>query len=165
MTYALVIDNEIQAVGRLPGSARIVESGRWLCPPGGLAAASVEQQQACGWFAVTDTPPRFDAATEILVRGDVVLVEGSPVRDYTVRSKTVDEIAADADTADRDAKRASVAQAVGWLRTQAETARSTTATTQNAVPVLNGVIDNVGLFYDHFADFLEAHRFDSAGEG
>lgn len=96
MTYALVIDNEIQAVGRLPGSARLVATGVWFCPHGGLVNASTAEQEACGWFAVTDTPPSYNTATEVLTRGDVILVAGRPVRQYTKRAKTAEELAADA---------------------------------------------------------------------
>lgn len=166
MTFALVLDDEIQAVGRLPGSARLVETGQWFCPPGGLKNATTAEQEACGWFAVIDAPPTFDEATEALERGDVELVAGVPTRAYTKRAKTAEELAAEADDADRNTKGVTVAQAIPWLRQQAETARGVTVTSTNAVAVLGGLVKNVGQFYDHFADFLEARRFDqTAGNG
>ncbi len=65
-----------------------------------------------------------------------------------------------ADDTARETKAVTVAQAIPWLRTQAETARNTTVTQGNAVAVLGALVTNVGKFYDRFADFLEAQRFD-----
>lgn len=53
----------------------------------------------------------------------------------------------------RDAR---VAAAIPVLRTWASTARSTTATSGNAVAVVNGILANLGTFYDNFADLLQS---------
>jgi hypothetical protein len=161
--YALVINGTIQSVGRLPLSARRLDNGNWVM---GLATASPALVAACGYFAVLDMVPAYDSATEVLERGDVFLSDPStPVVAYTIRPKTADELAADADAANRLAKGVNVGQAITWLRNQSNTAESTTATSGNAVAVLNGVLDNLAIFYDGFADLLEHLRLDQLGEG
>jgi hypothetical protein len=69
-------------------------------------------------------------------------------------------LAAEADTADRDAKRASVAAAIPWLRAQADAGRAVTVTAGNAQATLANLVDIVAEFFDHFADLLEAQRVD-----
>lgn len=161
MTYALVIENEIQSVGRLPNSARRLDTRAWVM---GLADASPALVAACGYFEVLDMRPEYDPATEVLERGDVVLSDPTtPVREYTIRDKTAEELAAEADAAEREAKAVQVGQAVTWLRTQADTARSVTVTNTNAVAILGAVVDNLAVFYDGFADLLEALRMDERG--
>jgi hypothetical protein len=164
MTFALVLDDTVVSVGRLPGSARLLDGGAWFCPPGGLANATQVERELCGWFAVVDAPPQFDVATEVRSRGDVSLVAGVPTRSYTVRAKTPEELAAEADVAERRVKAASVALAVPWLREQSDIAAGLTVTAGNANALLAGLIDNVGQFYGYFADLLEAQRFDEAPE-
>lgn len=119
MAFAFVVDGVLQAVGRLPGSARLLDTGEWFMPPGGLRAASEADRAACGWFQVTDVSPLFDSATQVLERGAVVLVDGFPVVDYTVRDKTPEELAADAQTAadetERDAARNAIANLDAYL--------------------------------------------------
>ena len=159
--YALIVDGEIESVGRLPNSARRLDTRDWVM---GLADAPSKLVAACGYFAVVDQPPQYDAATEVLERGDVFLSDpSSPVVGYTVRDKTAAELAAEADEAARETKAVNVGQAVGWLRTQADTARGVNVTTANAVQVVNGIVDNLAVFYDGFADLLEALRMDQRG--
>jgi hypothetical protein len=92
--YALVIEGEIQSVGRLPTSARRLDDGNWVM---GLATASPGLIAACGYFLVLDMHPTYDSATEVLERGDVFLSDPStPVVAYTIRPKTAEELAAEA---------------------------------------------------------------------
>lgn len=49
-----------------------------------------------------------------------------------------------------------IAAAIPVLRQWANDAETTTATTQNAVAVLNVVLDRLGVFFDNFADLLES---------
>jgi hypothetical protein len=86
--FALVVNNAIQAVGRLPDSARRLDSGQWVL---GLPTASAAIQQACGWFAVTDTPRPADTSTTTHER-DVVLVSGVPTVRWTSVPKSTQAI-------------------------------------------------------------------------
>jgi hypothetical protein len=86
----------------------------------------------------------------------VLLVAGVPTRSYTVRAKTVDELAAEADAADRAAKGVSVAAAIPWLRAQADAGRAVTVTAGNAQATLTNLVALVAHFFDHFADLLES---------
>jgi hypothetical protein len=96
MRYALVIDNAVQNVGRLPDAARRLDTRQWVL---GLSTAPAEFVEACGYFPVVDTPPAYDSRTEVLERGDVVLVDRVPTVAYTVRAKTAEELAAEAEAA------------------------------------------------------------------
>lgn len=159
--YALVIDNAVQSVGRLPNSARRLDTGQWVM---GLATAPTELVEACGYFPVVDTPPAYDPATEVLERNGVVVVQGVPVVDYTVRDKTAAELAAEADQADRQAKGIDVGNAVDTLRTWADQAAGVTVTSTNAVDTLQTLVDRQAIFYARFADLLEYQGLDRLGE-
>ena len=158
--YAFVVDGVVESVGRLPSSARRLDTGQWVM---GLESAPTALVEACGWFPVSDIPPDYDPATEVRSRADVVVVSGVPTVEYSVRPKTQAELDADADELDREAKRVSVTQAVTWLRQQQQTAAGVNVTTTNAVNVLGQLVDNIGDFYGHFADFLEGYGFDQGG--
>lgn len=130
--YAQIIDGEITAVGRLPRSARRLDTGQWVM---GLATAPVELQQACGWYEVVETERPAETATQVPV-GTVEVVEGVPTRVWTMRDKTPEEIAAEAEQANqssieqaaRDAlatNRADITQAQN-IATQAEALSSAT---------------------------------------
>jgi hypothetical protein len=160
--YALIIDGKIQSVGNLPNSARRLDNGNWVM---GLATASDALKAACGYRAVIDNRPQYDEATQVLERGDVFLSDPTtPVVAYTIRAKTAEELAAEADASARDAAGVRVGQAVAWLRSHAQTARNTTATTNNAVAVLNALLDDLPVVYDGLADLLEYLRADRLGE-
>lgn len=73
---------------------------------------------------------------------------------------TAEEIAAATDNTEREAKRVTAANAVTWLRDKSAEAGAVNVTSGNAVNVLQGVVDNLELFYSRFADFLEGNRFD-----
>lgn len=161
MTYALVIDGTIEAVGRLPHSARRVDNDQWVM---GLATAPTELVEACGYFSVVDQPPTFDPMTQVLEGGGVVLVDGQPTRVYTVRDKTGEEFAAEAAESDREQKGVNVGQAIAVLRGWADQMDGVTVTTQNAVNVLQQFVNRQAVFYDRFADLLEYQRLDQLGE-
>jgi hypothetical protein len=97
MMYAQIIDNSIRALGRLPRSARRLDTGQWVM---GLATASTDLQRACGWWEVVDTDPPTVTATQVAEQ-TVDLVAGVPTRVWSVRDKTTDELAADAEDANR----------------------------------------------------------------
>lgn len=162
MLYAFVDSGTVVSVGRLPNSARRLDNGSWVM---GLSTAPAEMVEACGWFPVVDNPPAFDPVTEVRERSDVTLESGVPVMQYVVRDKTPAEVAEEADAADREAKRTSVAGAVSVLRGWADDAQSTTVTSGNAVQVLNLVVDRLGVFFDRFADLVEAQRLDVGNDG
>lgn len=75
--------------------------------------------------------------------------------------KSAAQTAKEADTTDRLTKRANLSPAtIATLRTWADDAEATTATSGNAVAVLNTVLDRLAVFFDRFADLLEAQRLD-----
>lgn len=94
--HALIIDGQIVKVGGLPGSARLLSSGDWLCPPGGLIEATQEQRESCGWFDVVDTPRPADTAQNTHDHAGVQLVAGKPTVVWTQRAWTAGELAAQA---------------------------------------------------------------------
>lgn len=97
MTYAHITDSVIQAVGRLPQSARRLDTQEWVL---GLADATVTLREACGWFPVTDTTRPEDTATTTHDR-TVELVAGVPTVVWTERPKTQAELDAEQETANR----------------------------------------------------------------
>lgn len=161
MTYALVVNGTIQSVGSLPNSARRLDTQQWVM---GLATAPAAMVAACGYREVLDMRPQYNPATQVLERGQVFLsTPTTPVVAYTIRDKTAEELAVEADAAAREAKAVNVGRSITWLRQHAETARNATATSGNAVAVLNVVLDDLAVFLDGFADLLEATRMDERG--
>ena len=73
---------------------------------------------------------------------------------------TFDQATADAnaDQADRDTKRGNYQGAVTTLRTWSDQAETTTVTSGNAVATLQTMVDRSGVFYDRFADLIEAEH-------
>lgn len=98
MTYALVIDNAIQSLGALPRAARRLDTREWVL--GLREYGTVEQQQACGYFAVVDTPRPADTADTTHERS-VELLDGTPTVVWAARAKTPDELAAQTAEANR----------------------------------------------------------------
>jgi hypothetical protein len=91
--WAEIIDGAVTATrGRLPSSLRRADTGQWVCPPDG--SWSVEQAAACGWHPVTETAAPTVAANETATVS-LAVVDGLPVRTWTVRPKTADELAAE----------------------------------------------------------------------
>lgn len=91
MIYTQVIDGTVTAEsGRVPQAARRLDTGQWVL---GLRDASVDVQQACGWFAGTDTPRPVDTQTTTHDRS-VELVGGTPTVVWTERAWAADELAA-----------------------------------------------------------------------
>jgi hypothetical protein len=88
MSYALVIDNAIQSEGRLPLSARRLDTQEWVM---GLAAAGVTLQRACGYYEVVDTPRPADTATTTWDRS-LVLETIRPTVRWTERPYTQQEL-------------------------------------------------------------------------
>ena len=86
--HAYVTDGTIQAVGRLPRSARRLDTGQWIL---GLHDASVNLQQACGWYEVMDTDRPDDSPTTTHDR-TVELVDGVPTVVWTERPLTDEEL-------------------------------------------------------------------------
>lgn len=96
--YAQIAGGEVTAVGRLPQSARRQDSGDWVS---GLSSASVDLQQACGWYEIVETPRPPVAEGEVAVNS-LELVGGYPTLVWTVRPKTPGELAADAEQSNHD---------------------------------------------------------------
>ena len=119
--YALIINNETIATGNPPTGARRLDTGAWVTPP--KDGWTVDLLAACGWFEVTETPRPADT-TEGTYTGDVVVVDGLPVRVWTVRPWAEAELAAKAEQAANEALRATVKAIINDLR--AEKARAQT---------------------------------------
>lgn len=121
------------------------------------------------WVKVVEAgeQPPYDPATQKapqLVRTvspdrqTVTLSWADPVA-YT--QPELDAIAAEqADRADREAKRTTVGGAVATLRQWSDDAEGVTVTSGNAVATLQVMVDRMGVFFDRFADLLEAQRID-----
>lgn len=89
--YALVINGTIQSTGRLPESARRLDTGEWVM---GLPDAPPSLVAATGWAEVVDTARPADTATTTHDRS-VELVNGTPTVVWTERAKTADETQAE----------------------------------------------------------------------
>lgn len=87
MVFALVKDNSISAIGRIPDSARRLDNGRWVL---GLRDAAEEFQKSCGWFVITETQRPEDTETATYDRS-VELVNGTPTVVWVQREKTQTE--------------------------------------------------------------------------
>lgn len=68
--------------------------------------------------------------------------------------------AAISDIADRDGKRVNVKNAVATLRQWASDAQGVTVTTANNTAVTQQLVDRMAIFFDRFADLIEAQRLD-----
>jgi hypothetical protein len=132
MTFALVIDGTIE-VGRLPGSARRLDDGRWV-----MDLSNVVDRQACGWFEVTDTPRPDDTATTTYTRS-LILVGGAPVVTWTPVDKTQVELDADTAQAADSTEDDQIRQMVSALRDYLALALPTAAQTRQQVDRLTRV--------------------------
>lgn len=154
--YALVTDGTIQQTGGLPGSARLLSTGDWLCPPGGLIEATQAQRESCGWFAVVDVTPAFNQATQTVDRGAVELVAGVPTVKYTVRALNAEETAARVAAANEQTIRDRATQALAANATFMALASPTNAQTLAQVKALtkqlNGLIRLTVRALDTIAD-------------
>lgn len=99
MTYALVVDGQVQAVGRLPQSARRLDTGQWVL---GLRTAPANLVEACGWLPVADTD-RPDHGPDQTSTRNVQLVDGQPVWVWDVQDKTPEQLEAEASFARQQA--------------------------------------------------------------
>ena len=150
MSYAYVTSNTVNAeAGRVPVAARRLDTGQWVL---GLRDASVELQEACGWFAVTDTPRPADTDTDTHDRS-VELIPG-PTVVWTERPWTPDELAGRVAAAESTARRTTLQAAMSTLRQWSDEAQATTVTTGNNTAVTQTVVDRLGVFFDRFADLL-----------
>ena len=125
MTYAHITADTITALGNPPDLEW--DGTRWW----DLRDPTI--RQARGWHEVTETP-RPDSTTEGTYDSSVVLVDGLPVRVWTPRPWTAEELAAQADAAAQVNRFAAVESAV--LATVDLTAKPWTPVTgaHDAVP-------------------------------
>ena len=151
MTYAYVTNSTVQATGRLPSAARRLDTGQWVL---GLADATVELQQACGWYEVADTARPADTPIATYDR-DVVLVAGTPTVVWTERAKTPAELDAETEQAERETRDGNRSGSIATLRQWADDAAATTVTNGNNNQVTQVAITRLGVFFDRFADLLE----------
>lgn len=103
MTYALVLDGQIQSVGPLPRGASRLSDRAWLQPLDPADAAS------CGYLEVVDVERPADTA-QVTHDRSVELVDGTPTVVWTQRAWTPEELTARTEAANGST-----------IRTQAET--------------------------------------------
>lgn len=128
--FALVVDGTIVEVAdEFPGSARILATGEWLCPPGGLVNVPARFRELCGWYTVIDQPPDADTTTQVVEKVGYKVIAGAPWVDYQVRDKTAAEVTAETEEADarteRDAARAAYDTLGDYLGLESPTAAQT----------------------------------------
>ncbi len=159
MLYGRVISGALDGPIRRPrisGETKLSD-GKLIKPgPNGWTAALLD---VCGFVEAVEDRPAL-GTDEVYDSFSDVLEAGVPTRRWTKRLKTAEELAAEADAADREAKLTQVGTAVATLRTWAEDARATTVTTANTVVVLQTIVDRLGVFFDRFADLIEGQRID-----
>lgn len=115
MTYAHIINNEIVAIGPYPEIERTPERDWDLRDP----VTRAER----GWIEVVEVAQPADTDTGTY-DSSVVLVDGLPVRAWTWRAWSEEELAAQAAQAEYEALRATIRQIITDLR--AEKARAQT---------------------------------------
>jgi hypothetical protein len=150
MTFAQVTNDTITTIGRLPSAARRLDNGNWVL---GLPDASVELQEACGWFPLVTVDRPADTETTTFDR-TVELVAGLPTVVWTERPKTQAELDAAAAAAASSIRRLDLQAAVTTLRQWSDGAEGTVVTNGNAVATLQVVVDRLAIFFDRFADLL-----------
>lgn len=150
MTYAFVGDT-ITTIGRLPNSARRLDNDAWVM---GLASAPDDLREATGWLEVVDTDRPADTDTTTHDRS-IELVADVPTVVWTERAKTQAELDADERQEQDAVTRLVLTQAIPTLRQWSDDAEATTATSGNAVNVLNVTLDRLAVFFDRFADLLQ----------
>jgi hypothetical protein len=109
MIFAKIIDGTIE-IGRLPGSARRLNDGRWV-----MDLSDREEREACGWFEVIQTARPSDTAETTSDR-TIALVAGIPTVVWTVRPKTQAELDSDTQQAERKSEDDQARQMVTALR-------------------------------------------------
>ena len=125
MTYAHITADTITALGNPPDLEW--DGERWW----DLRDPTI--RQARGWFEVTETP-RPDPIEGGVWEPTVELVDGLPVRVWTWRAWTAEELAAQAEQAAREADRTAVKAIITDLR--AEKGRA-----QNVIDTANATIN------------------------
>lgn len=130
--YAQVTANEVTTTGRLPASARRLDTREWVM---GLDSAPTALVEACGWFEVVDTPRPADDQTTTYDRS-ITVVKGVPTVTWTARPKTAPELAADTQSTNRATIQQQATQALDTNRTFLALASPTNAQTLAQVKAL-----------------------------
>ena len=120
-TYALITADTIAATGNPPTGAQRLDTGAWVTPPpDGWTPALLA---ACGWHPVTEAPRPADT-TEGTHDSSIALLDGLPVRVWTWRAWTSDELVAQAAAAQYEAQQAADRAALDTLATTASAAHA-----------------------------------------
>ena len=99
--YALIINNEKITLGSPPTGARRLDTSAWVTPP--KDGWTPDLLAACGWHEVTETP-RPAPVEGGVHESTVELVDGLPVRVWTWRAWTAEEIASQAEAEQQQAR-------------------------------------------------------------
>lgn len=135
MSWVLVVDDKIVEV-RSPRSTGEHKLSDGLLVRPGVNGWTEKLAAVCGFFRVVGDPPVANDG-EVVERDPVpVLVDGVPTWQYTVRAKTVEELAAEAEAEADRAERDQVKQAVTNLRAYENAASPTNAQTVAVVKLL-----------------------------
>ena len=124
------------------------------------------QPNPARWVKVArNAPPAYDPLTHRLERVVTVAADKSAVTiSWNAVALTQQEIddrdAAQADDTDRETKRTNVGGAVATLRQWAADAAGTTVNNGNNTQVTQVLVNRLGIFFDRFADMIEAQRLD-----
>ena len=86
--YVDITTTPLVAVDNLPESARLIDGGAWVM---GLATAPVAQQEATGWFVLTEVAAPTVQPTQ-RAEVSVQLVNNRPTQVWTVRAETAEEL-------------------------------------------------------------------------
>jgi hypothetical protein len=147
MTYALVINGTIEAVGRLPRGGDA--DGQWIEP------LTADNAHLCGWHQVVDTDRPDDTGVETWVR-TIDVVDGTPTVVWVSRAWTDDELAARTAETNRQAIDGRVATHVAALRAiKNSTGTLTGAQLSNAVRALAAADLDVIRFLHNRLDALD----------
>lgn len=104
----------------------------------------------------------YDPNTQKIERQPPVadLVAETYTYNWNIVNLTQNEIDRIIDDQDRNQKLTNVKNSIATMRSWATEAQNTTVTSGNAVSVLQTVTNRLGVFFDRFADLLEAQRID-----
>ena len=150
--YALVIDGRIVAqFAELPAKHWVPETDT----TGHYEPVTVANAATYGYLPVVRDPRPSDTAMTTWDRTTTITAT-EVTYGWVERPKTAEELDAD----DRQAKRVAVGQAVTTLRQWADDAAGVNVTNGNNNAVTQTMATRLGVFFDRFADLIEAQYLD-----
>lgn len=145
MSYALVEEGIINAVGGLPRSARRLDNDDWVM---NLREASINLQEDCGYFPIIDTARPSDTATTTFDR-TVEMVGVDPTVVWTERNKTVEELSSDNNETNRSDIEIKLRNDIITLKTQIVDLQADIDTLTVLIDATQPDIDDAQAVIDH----------------